>query len=386
MVYCSFTLKAYVFPPTMFPRLQLCDCFACAFLVLQGHCSFAAVADRARPPCLQDGVFVRGRALVVLLAPNKVPNSRDKEERSEDNGRVVHKLGSDRDGGWHGKEWNGQRRPGCPVLVVSPSSSMPKRLTQRNNVAESSQSSEVESAFLNLFSASDKRDENRNGVAQCETNDTNTRKGVESDRGAEVDQAKDKLNNHAEHHGVERNVQLDVDNLPPLEAGDGAIAGERPCGTGRGGGTTNSADQTENKERDQQADGGARASDCLLDDSGEGLTREQVEKFGLVGQDEHKRDQEDQSADGIECDGTDQRLGHLRSGVFDFFTHPRNESAHDQYSFALPSQDLSRGSWMLWGVKLHGSGALEIRLGKIVVALVREGLAHEMIIPVEEVA
>jgi hypothetical protein len=41
---------------------------------------------------------------------------------------------------------------------------------------------------------------------------------------------------------------------------------------------------------------------------------------------------------------------------------------------------------MLWGVKLHGSGALEIRLGKIVVALVREGLAHEMIIPVEEVA
>jgi len=88
------------------------------------------------------------------------------------------------------------------------------KLTHSNDVAEHAQSSEVELSLLDLRAATDERDQDRDGVAEGEADDTNTRKGIEGDRGSKVDETKDELDYHAEHHSIEGHVKLAVDDLP----------------------------------------------------------------------------------------------------------------------------------------------------------------------------
>ena len=52
-----------------------------------------------------------GRTLVVLLAPDKVPDSRDEEEGEEHDGSVVHEFGGDRDVRRHTEKRDGETRP-----------------------------------------------------------------------------------------------------------------------------------------------------------------------------------------------------------------------------------------------------------------------------------
>lgn len=181
----------------------------------------------------------------------------------------------------------------------------------------------MEGTLLDLLTAANERDEDGNGVAQGKADDTNTREGVESDGGSEVDQTKDKLDDHTEHHSVEWYVKLDVDDLPPLETRDSAITRESPGSARRRGRASDTTNEAENKKRDEQRNSCTRASYCRLDDRGYWLAREEVEQLGLVGQDEYERDQEHKTTDGVERDGADQRLGDLRSGVLYFFTHPK---------------------------------------------------------------
>jgi hypothetical protein len=79
---------------------------------------FASMADHARPTCLQNSFLVRGRALVVLLAPGKVPEGGDEEESSKHHRRVVHELGRDGNRRRHGEERDGEGRPGYHVSAM----------------------------------------------------------------------------------------------------------------------------------------------------------------------------------------------------------------------------------------------------------------------------
>ena len=194
----------------------------------------------------------------------------------------------------------------------------------------------MEGALLDLTTSADQRDQDWNGVAQGEANDTDTGEGIESDGCTKVDETKEELDNHAEHHGVEGHIELDVDHLPPLEAGNGTVTRECPRGARRGSGAADTADQTEDKERNEKTDRCTRAAHGVFDDGRHWLTRDKGEQVGLVGQDKHEWDEEDEAHDGVECDGTDKCLGHLGRRVLYFFTHPIPESAWTQSRSGLP--------------------------------------------------
>lgn len=52
------------------------------------------------------------RALVVAVAPDNVPAQRQHDEGEEHNGRIVHRLGSNGNGGRHAEQRDGQEGPG----------------------------------------------------------------------------------------------------------------------------------------------------------------------------------------------------------------------------------------------------------------------------------
>jgi len=126
-----------------------------------------------------------------------------------------------------------------------------KRLTESNDVAESTKGSEMELAFLDLLAAGDERDKDGSRVTQRQANDTDTGEGVESSSGTKVDETKDELDCHAEHHGVEWHVELRVDRLPQLVTGNGAVTGKGPGSAGCGCRAANTAKQTKDEQRDE---------------------------------------------------------------------------------------------------------------------------------------
>jgi hypothetical protein len=220
----------------------------------------AARADHARPPCFQNGVLVRGRALVVLLAPDKVPDCCNEEESSKYNRGVVHELGGNWDGRWHGEERDGEGRPCCQLLVEERHTCTTGRPTQGNDVAEGTKRTEVESTLFDVRAAADKGDEDRDSITQSEADDTDTGEGVEGNGGSKVNQSKDQLNSHAEHHSIQGYIQLDVNDPPPLEARNSAVTGESPGGARSSSGAADTTDEAEYQKRDEQTNRGARAA------------------------------------------------------------------------------------------------------------------------------
>ena len=86
-------------------------------------------------------------------------------------------------------------------------SSLEKRiLTKRNDVARNAEPAEVELRIGEVFPTIRQANGNRCGIRRGEANDTNAREGVESGRGTEVDETKQDLDNHTQHHGVEWQV------------------------------------------------------------------------------------------------------------------------------------------------------------------------------------
>lgn len=181
----------------------------------------------------------------------------------------------------------------------------------------------MELTLLDVLAATDERDKDGSSVTQSQANDTNAGESVEGSGGTEVDEAESELDNHAEHHSVKRDVELGVDNAPHLVSGDGAIAGEGPGRARSSGGAANTAEQTEDEERDEKTDRGTGRANGLLDDDWGGLAGQKSGERGLVGQDEDERDQENETADGVQDHGSDHSLRHLGSRVSNFFAHPR---------------------------------------------------------------
>lgn len=64
-----------------------------------------------------------GRAFVVLVSRDDVPNSGDDDDTHEDNYGIVHAITGDGDRSGHAEEWNGQKTPRCKgsaALDMSP--------------------------------------------------------------------------------------------------------------------------------------------------------------------------------------------------------------------------------------------------------------------------
>ena len=77
------------------------------------HSLFAVCADEASPPCLKYSILMCGRALVVGLAPDEVPDGRDNDNGGENNGGIVHRGRGNREVGRHAEEGSRKGRPGC---------------------------------------------------------------------------------------------------------------------------------------------------------------------------------------------------------------------------------------------------------------------------------
>ena len=67
--------------------------------------SFSFLADYASSPRFQNSIFMRGRSLVILLAPNEIPCGCDDEKCEKDNRCVIHVLGHHRDCRRHAEKW-----------------------------------------------------------------------------------------------------------------------------------------------------------------------------------------------------------------------------------------------------------------------------------------
>ena len=220
-------------------------------------------------------------------------------------------------------------------------------LTKCNDVAHETEDSHVELSVLDVRTTTDKGHGNRHCVANSQADNTNTRESVECSRGSEVQDTEDDLDCHTEHHGIEWDIKLRVDNLPPLETWDGSITGESPCGAGSGSGASNAAEEGEDHKRDTQGECASLAADCLYNDDGCWLTGSEVEEILKIWEDEEKRDKEDKSTDGVENDGSDHGLRNLYARVLHFFAHANSISVFScaqtmgTYEIIMPVEEVA---------------------------------------------
>ena len=73
----------------------------------------------------------------------------------------------------------------------------------------------MEATLLDLFPTIHDRSHDGYSIAKGQGNDTDTREGIEGRGGPEIDETEQKLDDHAEHHSVERHVELRVNLFPP---------------------------------------------------------------------------------------------------------------------------------------------------------------------------
>lgn len=64
-------------------------------------------------PGLKNSVLVRWGSLVVLLAPDEIPDGGDDDDGGKHNGSVVHGCGGDFAESGHAEERSGKGGPGC---------------------------------------------------------------------------------------------------------------------------------------------------------------------------------------------------------------------------------------------------------------------------------
>jgi hypothetical protein len=253
-------------------------------------------------------ILVGGGTSVVLVTPSPVPNSRNQASENEDDGSVVDGFGGNGDDGGHAEERHGEERPG-----------------DSNDVGNSAKLAQVKLSSLDLLATSGETDGNGSSVRGSQANDTDTREGVEGSRGTKVDDTEDDLDNHAEHHGVERNVERSVDLGPPLGTGDGTVTSESPCASRSGSCATNTANDGENDEREEESKGTTGAANGGLDDEWHWLGGQN--DFLEIGEDEHQRDDEEETGEGVDEDGGDHSLGDLDGGVLNFLAHGDNHAS-----------------------------------------------------------
>lgn len=102
-------------------------------------------------------------------------------------------------------------------------------LTDSDNVAEIPKTLEVVYAHLETFPPCKKRCEHWGCICESEEDDSRSNEGIEGRSRSEIDASESDLNDHAEHHSIQRHIELGVDLFPPFRAWDSAIARECPC-------------------------------------------------------------------------------------------------------------------------------------------------------------
>lgn len=196
---------------------------------------------------------------------------------------------------------------------------MRRGLTESDNVANETDGAEVELALTDLLAASGETDGNGGGVRGSQAHDTNTREGVEGGSGAEVDEAEEKLDDHAEHHSVQGHIELVVDHHPPLGAGNGTVTGKSPGAAGGGGCAGDTAKDGKDDERSQKTDGTAAGAGGHLEDVGHGLGK--ADELDNLGHDKNNGDEEEETAGRVHEQSGDHGTGHLDRRTLDLFAH-----------------------------------------------------------------
>lgn len=265
------------------------------------------------------------RTSVILVTPGPVPDTRNHARKDEDDGGVVDGFGGNGDGGGHAEERHSQQGPG-----------------KSDPVGDSTPLSEVELSSLDLLATSSETDSNRSGVRSSQADDTDTRESVESSVRTEVDDTEDDLNNHAEHHSVQWNIESSVDLGPHPGTGNGTITSKSPSASRTGSCAADTADNGEDDERNEKTEGTAGAANSALDDERHGLGGD--DDVLDLGHDEHERDEEEKTGEGVDEDGGDHGLGDLDLRVLNLLTHGDNHSSRRSSISGVEETDTERPS------------------------------------------
>lgn len=191
--------------------------------------------------------------------------------------------------------------------------------TQSNDVAEPAKLAQEELAALHLGSALEHGHGDGGGIREGQGNDTHAGKGVERYGRSKVDGTQNDLNRHGQHHGVEGNIQLGVDHLPPLGTGDGTVASKGPRAARSSGCAGGTAKDTQNHDGNQEGKGTPFGANGRLKDGRDRLC--QLHHQRQVGKNKHERHEEQEPANGVDEDGNNHGLGDLGGGMLDLLAH-----------------------------------------------------------------
>lgn len=191
--------------------------------------------------------------------------------------------------------------------------------TESDHVGDSTHDTKAEAAFLNLLTAAeDQRDSDRAGVAHSQENDTDTRKCVVGSTGTEVDGTQANFNHHAQHQCIQRDVEALIDDAPPTRSRNTPIPGKGPGASGGGRHAAYTADHTENQQGYGQAESTSVVANSGFENDRRRLVR--VDQHGQFGHDEAEGNEEEETGDGVDDNGTDHGFGDHDSRLAYFFT------------------------------------------------------------------
>lgn len=201
------------------------------------------------------------------------------------------------------------------------------------------QGAKVEARILDGLPPVQETDSDGHGVTSREADDANAGEGVEGGSRAKVDEAKDDLHNHGQHHGIEGHAQLPVNSLPQLGAGNGAVPGECPDTPRRGCRAADAAVESQHKEGYEQGEGTTRRPDGGLDDGRDRLARGEGHEVVDVREHKHQGDEGQQAGKGVEHDGVDHGLGNLGGGCSHLLAHALALSVSTKWRQARGSEE-----------------------------------------------
>lgn len=199
-------------------------------------------------------------------------------------------------------------------------------LTKSKDVGNQTEDAEVKAAVLDILTtAEDQRDGNGACITHGQEDDTNTGKGVVGSLGAEVDQTEADLDDHAKDEGIEGDVQLLMDSLPPARAGNTTITGKGPSAARGSGDTADTTNETEHEKRDHQTKSPDAAAKGMLENDGGRLGF--VQDIGDRRHDEAEGNQEEQTGDEVDDDGANHGLGNHNGGFAHLLTETDDHSS-----------------------------------------------------------
>lgn len=176
---------------------------------------------------------------------------------------------------------------------------MGRGLTQSNDVANQTEESHIEVSILDVLATSEERYGDRDSVTDSQANDTHAGEGIECSCGTKVDDPKNNLHSHTEHHSVQWDVKLGVNLLPPCRTWNGSISRESEHAARSGSCAADTTEDGQDQDWDAERKGASFRIDGADDDWGKGLPREETDKEGQIGDHEEEADKEDEAANEV---------------------------------------------------------------------------------------